>query len=282
MNRRVILLFLFMSSLLMTRSFAYFLVTYVVRAGDSIHTISRDLDVSISTIIDFNNLKNPNSIKAGDTLRIPQPDGLIYEVQSGDTFDYIAKLFFSPVDELIAANNLKPDSVINPGQRIFIPMSLVNLYQYIPQSSPFRWPIYGVISSDYGWRTHPVTGQPSFHSGLDIAAPEGTPIFAGSGGTVVFAGVNGGYGNMVEIQHDNGYLTRYGHMSKISVYVGQRVDAGSLIGRVGSTGVSTGPHVHFEVRDPRANTMNPLSMLPTRDLMYVIRREDDGTAAGGK
>jgi murein DD-endopeptidase MepM/ murein hydrolase activator NlpD len=71
-------------------------------------------------------------------------------------------------------------------------------------------------------------------------------------------------------------------MSKISVYVGQRVDAGSLIGRVGSTGVSTGPHVHFEVRDPRANTMNPLSMLPTRDLMYVIRREDDGTAAGGK
>ncbi len=74
---------------------------------------------------------------------------------------------------------------------------------------------------------------------------------------------------MVEIQHDNGYLTRYGHMSKISVYVGQRVDAGSLIGRVGSTGVSTGPHVTL-VRDPKSNTMNPLSMLPTHVILCML------------
>ncbi|HNR78788.1 MAG TPA: M23 family metallopeptidase [Mesotoga infera] len=282
MNRRVILIFLFVSLLLVTRSFAYFLVTYVVRSGDSIHTISRELGVSMSTIIDFNDLSDPNNIKAGDRLKLPQPDGLIYEVQSGDTIDGIAKLFFAPVKELLSANNLSSSSLINPGQRVFIPMSLINMYQYVPQSTPYRWPVYGVISSSYGWRTHPVNGGASFHSGLDIAAPQGTPIFAASKGVVIAAGVNGGYGNAVDIQHDNGYVTRYGHMSKICVYVGQRVDAGSLIGRVGSTGVSTGPHVHFEVKDPKMNTLDPLSMLPTRDLMYVIRREDDGTAAGGK
>lgn len=282
MNRRVILILLLTSLCMMTRSFAFFLVTYVVRAGDSIHTISRQLDVSMSTIIDFNDLANPSDIKAGDTLKLPQPDGLVYTVQSGDTFDKIAKYFFAPVEELLLANNLKCDSLINPGQRVFIPKGLMNLYQYVPQSTPFRWPVYGVISSAYGWRTHPVNGEPSFHSGLDLAAPEGAPLFAAADGVVVFAGVNGGYGNAVDIQHANGYLTRYGHMSKICVYAGQQVEAGDLIGKVGSTGVSTGPHVHFEIKDPKQNTMNPLAMLPTRDMMYVIRRENDGTAAGGK
>ncbi len=282
MSRRVILVCLVLLLLMATQGFAFLLVTYVVRSGDSIHTVSRELGVSMSTIIDFNNLSNPSSIKAGDRLFLPQPDGLIYNVQSGDTLESIAKAFFAPVESLFDTNNLKSSSTINPGQRVFIPMSVINMYQYVPQSTPFRWPVYGVISSAYGWRSHPVSGDASFHSGLDIAAPEGAPIFAASKGVVIFAGVNGGYGNMVDIQHDNGYVTRYGHMSKICVYVGQRVDSGSLIGRVGSTGISTGPHVHFEVKDSKNNTMNPLSTLPTRDLMYVIRREDDGTSAGGK
>ncbi len=107
MSRRVILVCLVLLLLMATQGFAFLLVTYVVRSGDSIHTVSRELGVSMSTIIDFNNLSNPSSIKAGDRLFLPQPDGLIYNVQSGDTLESIAKAFFAPVESLFDTNNLK-------------------------------------------------------------------------------------------------------------------------------------------------------------------------------
>jgi len=111
---------------------------------------------------------------------------------------------------------------------------------------------YGVVSgkrvsSNFGWRTHPISGKKSFHDGVDIAASHGTGIYAYSAGRVSFAGWNGGYGKVVYIDHGNGLQTRYAHMSAISVRVGERVSAGEKIGAVGSTGNSTGAHLHFEV-----------------------------------
>lgn len=111
---------------------------------------------------------------------------------------------------------------------------------------------YGVVSgkrvsSNFGWRTHPISGKKSFHDGVDIAASHGTGVYAYSAGTVSFAGWNGGYGKVVYIDHGNGLQTRYAHMSAISVRVGQSVSAGKKIGAVGSTGNSTGAHLHFEV-----------------------------------
>jgi murein DD-endopeptidase MepM/ murein hydrolase activator NlpD len=114
---------------------------------------------------------------------------------------------------------------------------------------PFANPAPGrSISSRFGVRTDPLLGTPAMHSGMDFRAPIGTPILATGYGTVTEAGWNGGYGQMVEVKHANGYSSRFAHMSAIHVSVGDRVKSGDLLGEVGSTGRSTGPHMHYEVR----------------------------------
>jgi len=110
-----------------------------------------------------------------------------------------------------------------------------------PSSSGLTWPVSAPITSPFGWRW----GR--MHEGVDLAAPDGTPIVAAGAGVVVQAGVAEGYGNAVLIDHGDGYLTHYGHLSAITVTAGQRVSAGQQIGNEGSTGHSTGPHLHFEV-----------------------------------
>ncbi len=112
----------------------------------------------------------------------------------------------------------------------------------------FSWPVTGTITSPFGWRSNPFGGAPEFHQGLDIAAPSGTAVTAAAGGTVIMAQWYGGYGNYILIDHGGGYSTGYGHLSAIYVSNGQSVARGQAIGAVGSTGQSTGPHLHFEVR----------------------------------
>ena len=116
-------------------------------------------------------------------------------------------------------------------------------------SGSFMWPVasYVYVSSRFGLRVHPITGQKKSHTGIDIASNQGTAVYASDGGSVTLAGWNGGYGNCIMIDHGNGYVTLYGHLSSISVSVGQTVSQGTTIGAVGSTGNSTGPHLHFEV-----------------------------------
>lgn len=115
-------------------------------------------------------------------------------------------------------------------------------------SFPDRWPTEGgVISSEYGGRTDPVSGGYEYHCGLDIAIDFGAPIYATAAGTIEQAGWNGGYGRFVRINHGNGYETAYGHMSGLAVSAGQHVAKGDIIGFAGSSGYSTGPHVHYEV-----------------------------------
>jgi murein DD-endopeptidase MepM/ murein hydrolase activator NlpD len=115
---------------------------------------------------------------------------------------------------------------------------------------PVRKPITGEIdlSSGFGVRNDPFLGRPAMHSGLDFRSETGDPVRATASGTVDTAGWNGGYGKMVEIDHGNGFSTRYGHLSDINVKAGQRVRTGQIVGRVGSTGRSTGPHLHYETR----------------------------------
>ena len=112
----------------------------------------------------------------------------------------------------------------------------------------FSWPVTGTITSPFGWRSNPFGGGPEFHQGLDIAAPMGTTVTAAAGGTVIMAQWYGGYGNYILIDHGAGYSTGYGHLSAMYVSTGQSVQRGQAIGAVGSTGQSTGPHLHFEVR----------------------------------
>jgi len=111
-----------------------------------------------------------------------------------------------------------------------------------------RWPIRGAIDSPFGWRIHPITWDKRYHTGIDIAGPFGLPIKAAKAGIVIFAGVKGGFGNSVMIDHQNGWVTLYAHQQSLNVQLGQYVTTNTTIGWVGSTGNSTGPHLHFELR----------------------------------
>ena len=124
----------------------------------------------------------------------------------------------------------------------------------------FAWPTpsTSLITSYYGSRLHPVYGTTKFHSGIDIGAADGAAIIAADGGTVVSAGWSGGYGNCIMIDHGNGYTTLYAHLSGYAVSSGQAVSRGDTIGYVGSTGVSTGPHLHYEVRQG-GSTLDPMA-----------------------
>jgi murein DD-endopeptidase MepM/ murein hydrolase activator NlpD len=115
-------------------------------------------------------------------------------------------------------------------------------------STPSIWPARGWVTSDFGQRLDPYTADRIMHQGLDIAAPHGKDVISPSDGTVVFAGLEGGYGNVIVIDHGYGIKTRYGHLSKILVKAGDKVKRGALIAAVGNTGRSTGPHLHYEVR----------------------------------
>lgn len=145
-----------------------------------------------------------------------------------------------------------------------------------------------MISSPFGYRRDPFTGRAAMHSGLDFRGPTGTPIRAAAKGKISFVGRKGGYGNVVEIRHGNGVLTRYAHMSKFDARVGDRVDAGETIGRIGSTGRSTGPHLHFEVRinnravDPRPMLEKGASILGARRVLETGKDDRHLTADGNQ
>jgi len=128
-------------------------------------------------------------------------------------------------------------------------------------STPSIWPVKGWLTSTFGYRTSPFTGRREMHKGLDIATRSGTPIISPADGLVVFAGREGGFGNMVVIDHGYGITTRFGHCSALDVKLGQKVKRGDVIARVGNTGRSTGPHVHYEV------AVNGVSVNPSR---YIL------------
>ena len=127
------------------------------------------------------------------------------------------------------------------------------------------------ITSKFGWRTHPLTGTRRFHAGIDIGAPTGTPVVATASGTVISAGWNGGYGKAIVIQHNDVKQTLYGHLSEVSVQPGQVITQGMVIGLVGSTGNSTGPHLHFESRMPKTDTENAwVAVDPIEEIQYAV------------
>jgi murein DD-endopeptidase MepM/ murein hydrolase activator NlpD len=124
----------------------------------------------------------------------------------------------------------------------------------------FMWPVAGYLKSGFGMRYHPILGYRRMHSGIDIVAPSGTLVKAADGGEIIQAGYDGGYGNSIMVYHGGGFATWYAHLSRILVSPGQTVERGQVIGLVGSTGLSTGPHLHFEVRINGA-AQNPLAYL---------------------
>ncbi len=134
--------------------------------------------------------------------------------------------------------------------RVNIARAEINHYRHTLVSVPVRRPLPGKleVSSGFGVRRDPFLGRPAMHTGLDLRGEMGEPVHATAGGKVAIAGWDGGYGNMVEIDHGDGLSTRFGHLSKILVKVGQKIHVGQIVGLLGSTGRSTGPHLHYETR----------------------------------
>lgn len=172
---------------------------------------------------------------------------------------------------------LSPDVTVSPQQLKLKSRQPGKWTMQLPQNiaaidlnsiSNFTLPVMGaVISSGFGWRIHPVTGQRKLHKGVDFAAPTGTPIFAAADGVVTDAGwTDGGYGNIVEVRHNDGYVTLYAHTNKVYVSKGQSVNKGQAIAEVGTTGRSTGPHLHFEVQPDGKTAVDPMDYLQMRQV----------------
>ena len=228
---------------------------YIVRQDDTLSGIAEMFGVSTNTIIWANDLRN-TSIKEGQELLILPISGVRHIIKSGDTLQSIAKSYKVDLDDILSYNDLSTGSKINIGDAIIIPNGIIsasaNIKSSLTQTSS-GLPTYS------GYYLRPITGgrkSQGIHgyNGVDLAAPNGTPIMASANGTVIIAkssGYNGGYGLYVVIKHSNGTQTLYAHMSRVNVSIGQYVGQGEIIGAVGSTGRSTGPHVHFEVRGAR-------------------------------
>lgn len=238
---------------------------YVVRRGDTLSDIAGMFDVSINTIIWANNLSSVRDVHPGDTLIILPVSGVQRTIVKGDTLKSIAKKYGADANEIAQFNGLDPDSPLAIGATIIIPGG--EIAQPVKAKTSSRKvgsePYLGGGGLAYpGYYAHPLPGSAvtqSLHgwNGIDFGASRGTPIRAAADGTVIIArsngGWNGGYGNYVVITHGNGSQTLYSHMKNAIVSAGQFVSAGQIIGYVGSTGLSTGPHLHFEVR----GAMNP-------------------------
>ncbi len=224
------------------------LAEHTVRRGETLSEIARRYRVSVQVLASGNNLADPDQITAGQTLLIPPDYGVYHRVRSGDTVWAIAQQYDVSVQSIIESNELDRGAIIHPGQDILIPGvgegSSSRAVAASRESRSFRWPlaVEGRISSPYGPRWG------GFHYGVDIAAPLGTPIVAAASGTVVYAGYRGTYGLTVQLDHGGGYETVYAHADRLKVSSGQHVGTGDTIALVGSTGRSTGPHLHFEVR----------------------------------
>jgi hypothetical protein len=211
----------------------------------------------------------------GMRLTVPNRDGMLYEVKkASETLDAIVARYWVGNERrrvyreaVVRLNNLPGIALLAPyelrrGDRLVLPDIKINFDTY---RVPFETQSWGRISSRFGYRFHPVKRVRKMHEGLDIPKPYGTPIYPSRSGRVKQAGWDGGYGMVVVIQHSDGWTTRYGHMSKILVKPGDVVARGkTMIGRVGSTGISTGPHLHFEVRDRNGRPVNPQSKIGRR------------------
>lgn len=240
------------------------ITTYTVHKGDSISEIADMFGVSVNTIYWANNIKRGQVIKTGDVLVILPVTGIQYEVKRGDTAKSLAKKFQSDAEEIIAFNNLPLDGSLTVGDTIIIPDAEVTIPSVNSGSTGSTAKLRGTGGPDLsGYFIRPISGGRNSRAtasnphglhglnGVDLADSCGTPVSASAAGTVLVArnsGWNGGYGQYVVITHPNGTQTVYAHFSKVSVYVGQQVAQGTIIGLMGRSGNSTGCHVHFEVR----------------------------------
>jgi len=256
-----------------------YVTTYRAKNGDNLWSIAKENNLDFFTILSINHLKSSNDITVGQKLKIPNQCGIIHTVRRGETLEDIALAYNVNLRKIIRANQILDPSQIKYKTELFIPDAKVTVAftrELLEKSgvikivsnnndnedddrgkagrvSTIRTQLalpctQSKITSGFGYRRDPFTGHRAFHAGSDYSPGYGSNVYAAMDGVVTYAGWMGGYGKLVVVTHNNGYSTRYGHLSRINVKVGSHVNQGQRIGSVGNTGRSTGPHLHFEVR----------------------------------
>jgi len=238
----------------------YAITQYAVQAGDNLSSIAKKFNVSIETILWRNGLTINSFLKPGQTLEILPVTGVAHKVKSGESVSAIAKKYAVDAEKIVAFNNLVDVSDIKIGQELIVPggkmiipsrqatvakaVNVAPISKLLSSAPPketgttLLWPTAAKhITQYYSWR----------HTGLDVGGPTGTPLYASDPGVVELSGWTNGYGNNIVINHQNGTKTRYAHASKLYVSKGDSVTRGQTIAAMGSTGWSTGPHIHYEV-----------------------------------
>jgi murein DD-endopeptidase MepM/ murein hydrolase activator NlpD len=244
-------------------------IEYTVQPGDAISFIASDFGISVNTILWANNLKDANAISPGQVIKIPPVTGVVHIVRSGDTIASVAKKYNADTSKIMALNDLNETDSLQIGNELVVPdgeitngsvttinpkntssgiTSLAKKFAYLPDLGDYFFiPVTG-----YNW------GVVHNRNGVDVANSCGTPIRAAATGSADIAdttGYNGGFGKYIKLVHPNGTETLYGHLSKLLVVAGDYVQKGQIIGLMGTTGRSTGCHLHFEVHGAR----NPLA-----------------------
>ena len=258
--------------------------SYTVQADDTLSNIADMFDISVDTVKQANpSVKGIGKgvIQPGDVLVILPVTGVLYTVSTGDTLSGIAKKLNADAGDIISYNEgLSASSVLVKGRQLIIPhgkppVSQVVSYlssqkSRVPSFEPLLDPVWNWPTAPVGYYVCPVPGARLSqglhgHNAVDLAIAYGTPIRAAAAGTVIVAKSNGtassrsngGYGSFVIISHDNGSETLYAHMSSVLVLVGEQVSQGQTIGKIGMTGMTTGPHTHFEIRGARNPFVDP-------------------------
>lgn len=235
-------------------------VYYTIKAGDTLWDISQRYNVDLQSLKNINNFDDGTVLSLGQKILLPGGKSRLHVVKKGETLWDIARSYNISLSQLHTTNqNLNPEN-LKIGMTLSLPESATSAspeYQAPSRSrssSQFIWPLYGAITSSYGWR------KSGFHHGTDISARYGEPVKAAASGSVTFTGYRSVYGRTVVLSHRDGSETLYAHLSQIAVSRGQLVNQGEVIGAVGTTGYTTGPHLHFEVKRSK-KYVNPVSVL---------------------
>ncbi|HJT25738.1 MAG TPA: M23 family metallopeptidase [bacterium] len=244
--------------------------TYHTAPGDTFLSLSQKFRLSEETLRSLNQA-NDNTQPAAETLLlIPSKDGIFHMVRPGQTLADIARAYGLPLRDILKSNPQRGDADVKPGDVLYLPgasyltrqdMRWVALAALADQKG-FLKPTTGRFADGFGMRLHPITHKMAFHEGLDLAPGWGARVVASQDGKVLFAAIRAGYGRLIILDHGGGLTSYYAHLDEILVKPGQFVKRGALIGKVGNSGRTTGPHLHFEVR---------LNGKPRNPLLYLAQ-----------
>jgi len=224
-----------------------------VKQGETLQSIATAMGVSVRDLRASNQIYGMDAPAAGRIVYAAK-NGLVHTVKSGQWLNDIAATYGTTAQAIAKANGTTVAALLPAGKRLVIPGASSAFWDTVStlskgKASRFIWPLQGEVVSTFGWRVHPVLGQRMPHDGIDIDVPEGTTVYASASGEVVLYGEQPGYGNVLVLQHEGGYTTWYGHLKSSLVKTGQFVEQGQRVAVSGNTGISSGPHLHFELRN---------------------------------